>query len=263
MSDAIAERLEKRRALAASVEQAPELFDLVGADKDETVANLDDAHTVPELKEHAENLGVDISGLNLKAEIAGALAAFMLRADEIVEKQAEEPGAEAPTTAESDGAGPAPDVGVQVPDLSGEDPRPIEGGGEYVRVAHVTRLLVGPKSNSADGKIRVTAEMLSDHLFQNYFSKGYHLLYAEHLGIDTDGHWIIWGLGLPNDSDADMKQSEVHPIVRTIGAGEQAVSEFNAATYVSAFLSDGWELFSVRQLGLGPSGINMLWVLVR
>lgn len=260
MSDEVAERLAQRAAIAKSAASDPELLDqVVPGSVEETAVKLEAKFTVPNLREKAAALSLDVDARARKAEIAEAIAV------ELVGNPPEgESDVVAPTgpPVESDGRGPEESAAGPIPNLAlDDDIRPIEGGGKYVQLRHVTRTLTA--FGRGDGYAFLDPHQASAY-FSQYLDAGYDLLFVEHLGIEPEGHMMLWGFALPNDPKDVKGITEVHHIVRIIGAGgEGAISGFQADMYVSSFLTEGWEIFKVKQLGLTPSGINVLWVLVR
>lgn len=265
MTDEVSERLAQRASLSGSVVDDPKLLALIGASEKETATNLQGEFTVPQLRERAERLGLPLSGLTIKEDIAKALAAFLHEGggEPLPElpPEAEAPAAEAEIA--PDGVEPEPVPPPAEPTMAGPSvdvARPVEGAGRFVQLRHVSRTLVG--YGHGNGYEYLDPLQAQEHL-SKYLALGYHMLFVQHLGIDPAGHMFLWAFGLPNDPGDLTPFNEVRHIVRTIGPAENAVSGFQADEYISTFLADGWELFEVKQLGLSPSGINVLWVLVR
>lgn len=261
MSDSVAERMARREAVAKTAKADPALLEqLSPGSVDETAANLRNAFTVPRLREYAEALSIDLAGARLKDAITEMIALELVNSAPIPEAQPEE-------EADAEASAPPTDGKVTEPVPAkaslGEDEltRPIEGGGKYIQIRHVTRTLVG--FGQGDGQAFLDPHQARETLGK-YLSAGYDLVAVEHLGIEANGHMILWGFGLPNDPKDAKGVSDIWHIVRTIGSGaEGAITGFQADAFISSYLADGYEVFKVKQLGLTPSGINMLWVLVR
>lgn len=265
MSEQVAERLAQRQAIAAGLAQDEKLVGLLGDSVEATADNLEAEYTVPELKAKAEELGVDLAGASLKREIAEAIASDLIVSGEDAEEsepEAEADTAEALEPAEPQEPAPAPQASNGHA-AALDDIRPIAGGGTYVQLRHMVRTLV--RRGRGDGQNLMDPDQLNDHAYKSYFSKGFDLLFVEHLGMNPDGHMMLLAFGLPNDPEAEPKYHEIYPIVRTISAvgSDGSIAGFRADEYVSSFLADGWEVFKVKQLGLEPSGVNLLWILVR
>jgi hypothetical protein len=261
MTDEVAERIAQRALLSAGVGDDPELLAVIGGSKADTSKALQAEFTVPQLRERADRLGVNLTGLGLKEDIADAIAGYLHEGMEAAEAELEpEPDAEAlpmPAAPESDGRpAPRPASNLSTDDIV----RPLSGAGRFLQVRHVSRTLSG--YGQGNGHEYLDPQQARD-FFAKYIAAGYHLLFVQHLGIDPAGHMMLWAFGLANDPKDVAEYSELHHIVRTIGTSENAITGFQADEYISSYLADGWELYEVKQLGLSPSGINVLWVLVR
>jgi hypothetical protein len=66
---------------------------------------------------------------------------------------------------------------------------------------------------------------------------------------------------------SDNAYHEIHHIVRTVSAmgKDGTVSGDHADRYIASWLQDGWRLLNDRviDLGLSPSGLTLMWVMVR
>jgi len=82
------------------------------------------------------------------------------------------------------------------------------------------------------------------------------------LGINPEGVLALWIL---TRSEEGAGLSEAKHIVRTLSGGGQlgTVTGFQADAVLSGYLSDGWRLEFVRNIGFDTNGINMAWMLVR
>jgi len=259
--------LERRQKVAALLDENPDVADSLQDSVELTAASLAGNMTVSQLREQAEALGVDLTGARLKDEIAAVIA-------KAISPGAQEPNGQ-PEGAGTPPSGPSlPVEGVEPPDHPYPEPKPalstpnllsetgdLPGDSEYSNVHHMVRLITAAQS---DGRGVLTGAE-ANALLAQYFQQGYDLLGIDHVGIESGGfaagHNFLWLLGLRRDRKS--KFQDIKHVVRVIGNSEGGITAQNADALIAYDIADGWGVFAMKTLGFSPSGINVLWVLVR
>ncbi len=139
----------------------------------------------------------------------------------------------------------------------------IAGGLRYSDPRHISRTLHdrgGPWTNN------IVATHVADAMISKMMAEGYDLLAARHVTATPEGTAFFWLLAKPV-GHAGSGLKEVKHVTRTIagnlGAQPPAVTAFGADAYIAGFLNDGWSIFNFDRIASDPSGMSVMWVLVR
>lgn len=102
-----------------------------------------------------------------------------------------------------------------------------------------------------------------DAEISSWFASGFNLIEFQAVGTLPEGHRLFYVF---QRSDKPLFK-EAHHVVRVLTARPNptvgSISGFQADTYISSFLDDGWTLVGARYNGNAPDGIYMAWLLAR
>lgn len=262
--------------------------DSISPSRFQTLKNeiLQEAPTVAELKAYAKEHDVGLEGATVKVEIIETITAALLIRQDTAAEDAEISGdnngvvnnESASQVPQNDGATAPPELVDQTPETNGAEPPTIvdpevESNEEVNPVrqpnqplaAHWKRLVI-PTSEAnqkfADANVEAdTVQSAKAYIEDYYFANGFELDFVSYIGTDTlsevSGHNIMFLFTRPTEREA--KHSEIYFIIAQVAG----YSGFQADTFVSSYIQQGWQLKHFETLGFSESGINCFWVLVR
>ena len=218
--------------------------------------------TVEELRAYARENDIGLQGATRKDVIAGTITAALIIREQVAQET------ESVSTPEPSPT-PAPEAAPKTAPTPEPAPAPktasaIDGRG-LPRAVHWKRLIV--PTNDATERIAATevsietVQSAQQYIEDVYFANGYEISAVSHISIESTaelaGHNIMFVLTRPEGREP--QHSEVYMLITQVGG----LSGFQADSFLSSYLEQGWDMIHFETFGFTEAGINCFWVLAR